>query len=381
MPLPTMQALVFDHAAPDARATRVAEMPVPRPGVGEVAIDVAFAGINFKDVMARRGDSGYVRAWPFVPGLEVAGTVREVGAGVATLAPGHRVIGLTNAGGLAQVAVAGAQLTARVPERVDLVDAAPVPGVLTTAQLLLHSFARVRPGDTVLVHSAGGSVGRCRQSDAACFSFHPVKTIAAGEGGALTLNDPARAERARRLRNHGVTREAALMREPGSFGPDGRAVPWVYEQLELGFNLRLDEMSAALGLSQLAKLQRFVKRRRALAAAYDVALAPLAPRVRVAPRPPHACWGLHLYTLLLDEPRLAARRGAVIGTMAAAGIGAQVHYIPLYRQPYFRERYGPLRLAGAEAYYSRVLALPLHPSMRDADVDRVVAAVAVAIGD
>ncbi len=225
----------------------------------------------------------------------------------------------------------------------------------------------------------GQPVGVCRDSDAACFSFHPVKTIAAGEGGAVTLNDPARAERARRLRNHGVTRDAGLMNEPGSFGADGQPEPWAYEQLELGFNLRMDEMSAALALSQLAKLARFVARRAALAAAYDTALAPFRFRIRPVPRPSRTRWALHLYTVLLEAPKLAARRGAIMRAMADEGVGAQVHYIPLYRQPYFRQRYGDLRLAGAEAYYGRVLALPLHPSMADSDVDRVVEALARAI--
>ena len=234
-------------------------------------------------------------------------------------------------------------------------------------------------------HAIGGAdalgrpVGACAVSDAACFSFHPVKTIAAGEGGGLTLNDPDRAERARRLRNHGVTREAGSMVDPGSFGPDGLPEPWAYEQLELGFNLRMDEMSAALGLSQLAKLERFVLRRSALAAAYDAALAPLAPNVRMVARPPGARWGLHLYTVLLEGPGLAERRGEIIRALARDGVGAQVHYIPLYRQPYFRARYGDMRLPGAEAYYRRVLALPLHPSMHDGDVDRVVAALGRAI--
>ncbi len=230
------------------------------------------------------------------------------------------------------------------------------------------------------VDASGFPVGVCSASDAACFSFHPVKTIAAGEGGALTLNDSARAERARRLRNHGVTREAGLMSDPASFAPDGRPEPWAYEQLELGFNLRMDEMSAALALSQLTKLARFVARRSALARAYDVALTPLAPRLTPVVTPADARWGLHLYTVLLDDPELAGRRGEVMHALAQDGVGAQVHYIPLYRQPYFRQRYGEMRLAGAEAYYRRVLALPLHPSMHDSDVDRVVDALARAIG-
>ncbi len=234
-------------------------------------------------------------------------------------------------------------------------------------------------------HAIGGRdahglpVGACPASEAACFSFHPVKTLAAGEGGAVTLNDPQRAARMRRLRNHGVTREAEAMSQPGSFGADGRPEPWAYEQLELGLNARMDEMSAALGLSQLAKLARFVAARAALAKAYDQALAPLAPRVRPTPRPAEAQAGLHLYTVLLEGASLAARRGEIMRAMADDGVGTQVHYIPLHRQPYFRARYGELTRPGAQAYAGRVLALPLHPGLAPGDVERVVAALARAV--
>ena len=226
--------------------------------------------------------------------------------------------------------------------------------------------------------ASGRPVGACALTEAACFSFHPVKTIAAGEGGAVVLNDPERAGRMRRLRNHGVTREAAAMTQSGSFDAEGRPEPWAYEQQELGFNLRMDEMSAALGLSQLAKLERFAAVRRRLVAAYDAALAPLAPRVRPTPETAGAP-NRHLYTILLGDPGLAAQRGAVMRTLAAAGVGAQVHYIPLYRQPYFRQRYGEMRLPGAEAYFARVLALPLHAGMDEGDVARVVEALRSAI--
>ena len=165
------------------------------------------------------------------------------------------------------------------------------------------------------------------------------------------------------------------MTEPGSFDAAGAPQPWAYEQLELGFNLRMDEMSAALAASQLAKLPRFVAARTALAARYDAVLARLAPQVRPVPRAGRAKPGLHLYAVLLEGPELAGRRGAIMRALAGDGIGAQVHYIPLYRQPYFRARYGEMRLPGAEAYFARVLALPLHPCMVADDVDRVVEAL------
>lgn len=156
----TMQAFVFTRAAADASASRVATVPTPIPGFGEIAIAVHYAGINFKDVMARRGDPGYVTGWPFVPGLEVAGTICGIGPQVTGFTLGEDVVALTNSGGLAQVAVARAALTAHVPDDVPLRQASAVPGAMTTAALLLDTFARIRPGDTVLVHSAAGSVGQ-----------------------------------------------------------------------------------------------------------------------------------------------------------------------------------------------------------------------------
>ncbi len=223
--------------------------------------------------------------------------------------------------------------------------------------------------------AAGEAVGACALSDAATFSFHPVKTLAAGEGGMVACNDPPRAERMRRLRNHGVAREPALMSRPDSFDAAGRLNPWSYEQLELGFNYRMNEMEAALGLSQLGKLDRFVARRAALAARYDCAISPLAPLVRPTPVLGGQRPGLHLYTVLIDFEAAGVGRAELMRRMQAQGVSTQVHYIPLYRQPYFLARYGEQRLTGAEAYYARVLALPLFPAMSDADVDLVVSAL------
>jgi NADPH2:quinone reductase len=157
----TMKALVFAGPADDASQTSVATgQPVPDPGPGQVSIDVTHAGINFKDVMMRRGQAGYGDAWPIVPGMEVAGTVRAVGAGVDRVEVGDRVTSFTNAGGLAEVAVTDAALVARVPDGLALEVAAVAPGALTTAALLLDFAGRVREGDVVLVHSAGGGVGQ-----------------------------------------------------------------------------------------------------------------------------------------------------------------------------------------------------------------------------
>jgi dTDP-4-amino-4,6-dideoxygalactose transaminase len=229
-------------------------------------------------------------------------------------------------------------------------------------------------------HWADGTLaGSAKLSDGATFSLHPVKTLAAGEGGMITLNDTERAERLRRLRNHGVSRDATQMSQPHSFDTDGSLNPWTYEQLELGFSLRMNEMEAALGLSQLRKLPRFAKRRRALSARYDQLLAPLGPHVRPSTTPQGQSPCRHLYTVLIDFEALGRDRAQVMRALTKAGIGTQVHYIPLYRQPWFIQKLGQMRLPGAEAWYARVLALPLFPAMADEDVDRVVAALGEAL--
>ena len=210
-------------------------------------------------------------------------------------------------------------------------------------------------------------VGDCAHSAMATFSFHPVKTIATGEGGMVTTNDARLAERLRRLRSHGMIR------------PEG-GDPWWYEMPEVGFNYRLPDILCALGLSQLAKLDRFAARRRALAARYDAALAPLAPLVVQATRPDWSDPVLHLMVALIDfEAAGRSRREAVEG-LKARGVGTQVHYIPVHTQPYYRQRYGDLELPGASAWYDRCLSLPLFPGMEDADVDHVVGALKDVLG-
>ncbi len=227
---------------------------------------------------------------------------------------------------------------------------------------------------------SGAAIGACAHSDAAAFSFHPVKTLATGEGGMVTCNDSVRAERMRRLANHGVTKEVDMFRDEAlSLDEAGEPNPWSYEQIELGFNYRMNEMEAALGLSQLSKLDIFVSRRHKLAALYDAALEPLRPAVEaILDRGGGAA--LHLYQVLIDFEALGVDRATAMRRLAALGVHTQVHYIPVYRQPYFRARYGVQRLPGAEAFYDRVLALPLFPAMRDGDVKRVVAALADALG-
>ncbi|MEE1785903.1 zinc-binding dehydrogenase [Streptomyces sp. SP17BM10] len=153
-----MRALVM--AAPGgAENSQVKAIETAQPGPGQVTVDVAYAGLNFVDVMARRGDGGYTSEWPYLPGKEVAGTVRALGEGVTGLALGDRVVAAPVGGGLAEVAVADAALTVPVPAGIGLREAATVPLGLATSVLLLTDAGRFTAGDTVLVHSAGGGIG------------------------------------------------------------------------------------------------------------------------------------------------------------------------------------------------------------------------------
>ena len=210
-------------------------------------------------------------------------------------------------------------------------------------------------------------VGDCRHSAMATFSFHPVKTIATGEGGMVTTNDPALARRLRVLRSHGMIRP-----------PD--ADPWWYEMPQPGYNYRLPDILCALGLSQLGKLSRFADRRRALWGRYHAALPALAPLVREAARPAWSDPVLHLMVVLIDFAAAGLSRSQVVEGLRAKGVGTQVHYIPVHRQPFYLERYGPQDLPGAEAWYDACLTLPLYPGMTDADVDRVVSALGEVLG-
>jgi UDP-4-amino-4,6-dideoxy-N-acetyl-beta-L-altrosamine transaminase len=216
-------------------------------------------------------------------------------------------------------------------------------------------------------------VGDGRYGTLATFSFHPVKTIAVGEGGMITTNDGDLAARMRIARSHGMVREPQHMRDrTAAFDPDGTPRSWYYEMHEFGFNYRLTDVLCALGISQLRKLDRFTARRRELTRLYDDALKPLAPFVRPVPPVSGCDPALHLYAVLIAFDEIGISRQQLMARLREQGIGTQVHYIPVHRQPYYRSLYGDLALPGADAYYSRELSLPLFPAMSNDDVGRVV---------
>lgn len=222
----------------------------------------------------------------------------------------------------------------------------------------------------------GSRVGDGRLAEMAVFSFHPVKTVAMGEGGAITTNDSALAQQLRLLRSHSMSHDPADFDSPDiAYDRHGRPNPWVYAMAELGYNYRASDLHCALGASQLKKLSEFGRRRRQLVAQYDAALADLGNIVRPVGRMPGQKPVWHLYSVLIDFEAVGRSRSEVMSELRRRGIGTQVHYIPVHLQPYYRRRYGALDLPGATSYYHRQLSLPLFPTMTSADVDRVVQAL------
>lgn len=205
-------------------------------------------------------------------------------------------------------------------------------------------------------------------ADMTTFSFHPVKTVTAGEGGAITTNDPELYRRLVLYKAHGITRDAAQM----SREPEG---PWYYEQVELGYNYRMTDIQAGLLLSQLDKLEAFSKRRKEIVARYNEAFSKLE-QVTVQEEIPESDTTRHLYILRLNTEKLSINRREFFDAMGAENIVCNVHYIPVYYFPYYQKLgYRKGICPKAEALYEEILTLPLHYGMTDQDVEDVICAV------
>lgn len=196
------------------------------------------------------------------------------------------------------------------------------------------------------------------------FSFHPVKIITSGEGGMVLTNRPEFAERLRRLRSHGITGDPSQMSVPDHG-------LWYYQQLELGFNYRMTDLHAALGLSQMARLDGFVAKRRELAARYDRLLADLPVTLPATQAGAESAW--HLYVVRVPFDRLKLSQRALFDAMRAAGIGVNLHYIPVHLQPYYQNLgFAEGDYPEAEGYFSEAVSLPLFPDLTDEQQDYVV---------
>lgn len=224
-------------------------------------------------------------------------------------------------------------------------------------------------------HAVGGSyldrpVGCCLYSDITIFSFHPVKIITTAEGGMALTNDAELASRMELLRSHGITRDPKRMTHEA----DG---PWYYQQIDLGWNYRMTEMQAALGLSQQERLGEYIDARNALADRYDDLLTGLP--LDIPGRLEGARSAFHLYVVRLHD---ASRRRAVFEALRAKGIGVNIHYIPVHLQPYYRDLgFAEGDFPAAEAYYSRAISIPLYATMTEAEQDLVIGHLAEALAE
>jgi UDP-4-amino-4,6-dideoxy-N-acetyl-beta-L-altrosamine transaminase len=225
-------------------------------------------------------------------------------------------------------------------------------------------------------HAIGGkyrgeAIGACRYSDVTVFSFHPVKIITTGEGGMALTNDAKLGERMYLLRSHGVTRNSTLM----THEPDG---PWYYQQIDLGFNYRMTDLQAALGISQMGRIDQFVARRYELARRYDDLLAGLP--ITTPWRHPDACSAWHLYVVRLNRDKIARTHRQVFDSLREQNIGVNLHYIPVHTQPYYRAvgfRLGCF--PEAEAYYEDAISLPIYATLDETQQDEVVEALKIAL--
>jgi UDP-4-amino-4,6-dideoxy-N-acetyl-beta-L-altrosamine transaminase len=219
-------------------------------------------------------------------------------------------------------------------------------------------------------HAIGGKyqnepIGNCRFSDITVFSFHPVKIITTAEGGAACTNDADLANKMALLRSHGITRDEAQMTGPS----DG---PWYYQQIALGFNYRMTELQSALGLSQMTRLDRFVTKRHEIADRYDLMLANLP--LQTPKRNESGYSGMHLYIIRLQLHLMSKTHAQVFDALRQAGIGVNLHYIPVVSQPYFQKMGFNIKdFPESKKYYAEAISLPMYPDLTNAQQDEVCA--------
>jgi perosamine synthetase len=351
-----------------------------------VAVSSGTAALHLAGLAAGIGPGDVVVTTP-ISFVATANAMVHCGASVAFCDVDPRS-GLMDPDSLSDL-VSALSRSGRSPKAIISVDFAGQP----VDRARIHSIARQCGAHIIedCAHSLGARytiegrehrAGSCSHADSAILSFHPVKHITTGEGGAVLTNDPRIAAAVRDLRSHGITREPERLQRPAD---DPMRGPWYYEQHALGLNYRITDLQCALGVSQLRKLPSFLQRRRAIAARYDTALA--EPRLYEALEPlsrgPAGADAYHLYVVQVrarsGEPlaQVAQRRLRLYEGLSRRGIQTQVHYVPIPWHPFWQGacRVGSGPWPGAEAYYAASLSLPLFPGMSEADEVRTLSAL------
>jgi len=221
----------------------------------------------------------------------------------------------------------------------------------------------------------GSKVGSCKNSLMAIFSFHPVKAIAAGEGGMITTNDDAVYHQLLRLRSHGINKEEDSLVFPGQRDESGIQAQWYYEMQELGFNYRLTDIQSALGLSQLSKLDAYLEKRKELVSAYDQAFSGL-PNCKPIQLDGRELSAHHIYVLCVDFSAIGVSRQSLMKELFDKGIGTQVHYIPVPLQPYYQQLGCiPQDYKYSMKYYEQAISLPLYFSLKESEQQLVIESI------
>lgn len=228
----------------------------------------------------------------------------------------------------------------------------------------------------------GAKVGSCTYSDMTVTSFHPVKHITTGEGGAVLTNDEQLYNKLKKFRNHGITNipEEMVYREQAyqssADGTSSELNPWYYEQVDLGYNYRITDIQCALGLSQLKKLDRFRKRRREIINIYNEAFGKME-NISIPFESEDCDSNFHLYVLLFEWDKFGTNRTEFMAGLKARGIHTQVHYIPVHTQPFYRKNFGTNwgDCPNAEEYYKKCLSIPLYQSLTDSDVKKIISEI------
>jgi len=225
-------------------------------------------------------------------------------------------------------------------------------------------------------HAIGGkyqgkSVGNCQYSDITVFSFHPVKIITTGEGGMAVTNSVSLASNMQLLRNHGVTRDERLMTKGSEGG-------WYYQQIDLGYNYRMTDIQAALGSSQIKRVDEFIKKRGMVRTYYDKQLSALPVIIPVQNKDSYS--SMHLYPIQIDFDRVNKTQRQLFGEMRENNIGVNLHYIPVYMQPFYQKQgFSENYCHNAEHYYSRAMSIPIFHSMTTSQSDEVLSVLSTVL--